>query len=268
MANLLLHSMAEFSEIILAALEITGARHVTEVGAEFGTMTKRLLDYTSEKSGKLFAIDPKPAPEAEDLFEGERHATLLKDLSLNALPSISADACLIDGDHNYYSVYRESEIVWSQTQAEDRFFLVFYHDVGWPCGRRDSYYDPDSIPEEFRHPHSFDLGVAPGEPELVEGGFRGEGVWAWALHEGGPRNGVLTAVEDFVKGKEDRLAWAFIPAVFGLGVLFDKTAPWAQGLTALLIPYHMNPLLERLEKNRIECYLSVISWQDRFSEVA
>jgi len=73
----------------------------------------------------------------------------------------------------------------------------------------------------------------------------------------------LTAIEDFVSDKEGLLMWGFVPAVFGLGVLFERSAPWAQRLAAYLEPYHMNPLLERLERNRIDCYLSVIAWQDR-----
>jgi hypothetical protein len=260
--------MAEFAEIIVTSLEISGAKDVVEVGAEFGSTTRKLLEYTKERGGKLFAIDPAPSPEAEALFEEENHATLLRDLSLKALPSLSADAHLIDGDHNFYTVYHESEIIWKRTRGDDRPFLVFYHDVGWPCGRRDSYYDPSSIPKEFQQPHSWELGVTLDTPDLIEGGFRGESNWAWAHREGGPRNGVLTAIEEFVKGKESQLAWAFIPAVFGLGVLFDKGAPWAENLAALLYPYHMNPLLERLERNRLECYLSVISWQDRSREAA
>ncbi|MBL7373602.1 class I SAM-dependent methyltransferase, partial [Escherichia coli] len=73
--------------------------------------------------------------------------------------------------------------------------LALMHDVSWPCARRDCYYAPDRIPEEHRHPHSFDGGVSLGQPDcLPNRGFRGAGSFAWALHEGGPRNGVLTAV--------------------------------------------------------------------------
>ena len=30
--------------------------------------------------------------------------------------------------------------------------VCFLHDVGWPYGRRDLYYAPERIPEEFRQP--------------------------------------------------------------------------------------------------------------------
>ena len=39
MSNLLIHSMSEFSEIILPSLEIAGATEIVEIGAEFGGMS-------------------------------------------------------------------------------------------------------------------------------------------------------------------------------------------------------------------------------------
>ncbi len=263
MADLLLHSMAEFSDIIFPALEIAGATRVVEVGAETGAMTDRLLDYVAQRGGTLTSIDPAPSDAASALFEGSPHARLVRATSLEAIPQLSADAWLIDGDHNYFTVLAESQAVWERAQASGMPFLVFYHDVGWPCARRDMYYAPERIPAEFRQPLSWDRGVIPGNPATIAGGFRGEGVFAVALHEGGARNGVLTAIEDFVADKGDRLLWAMVPAVFGLGVLFDAEAPWAEALTAHLLPHHQNPLLARLEENRLACYLRVIEWQDR-----
>jgi hypothetical protein len=157
----------------------------------------------------------------------------------------------------------ESRLAWEQFRRAGRPFLAIYHDVAWPCARRDQYYDPSRIPRPFLQPHTWDRGIVPGEPGTVAGGFRGEGHWACAIREGGPQNGVLTAIEDFVRGREHELSWGFVPAVFGLGVLFSTSAPWAELLTHLLLPYHDNPLLERLERNRLDCYLSVIAWQDR-----
>ncbi len=266
MADLLLHSMAEFTEIILPVLELSGAREVVEVGSEYGTMTRELLDHAERHDGRLTVIDPKPSPVAKALFDGSPRGTLVEKLSLEALGELEADAWLLDGDHNYYTVRRESETIWERTRAARRPFLVFYHDVGWPWGRRDLYYDPDTIPADARRPHTWDHGVTPGEPGVVRGGFRGEGGWACALNAGGPKNGVLTAVEDFVEGKEPDLVWACVPAVFGLGVLFDSRAPWTEAVKRFLLPYHMNPLLERLERNRLECYLRVVAMQDEAHE--
>ena len=41
----------------------------------------------------------------------------------------------------------------------------------------------------------------------------------------------------------------FMGVLFGLGILFDTGADWAAALSELLIPYHENQLLHRLEEN-------------------
>ena len=71
-----------------------------------------------------------------------------------------------------------------------------------------------------------------------------------AAREGGPRNGVLTAVEDFVEAREG-LQLAVVPAFYGLGVVWHVDAPWAAAVAETLEPYDRNPMLERLESNRV-----------------
>jgi hypothetical protein len=266
-ADLLLHSMAEFHDVILPALEAAGARDLVEIGSEAGTMTQSLLDYAARAGGTLLCVDPAPGPEVAPLLDRALHARLLRATGVAAIPRLEADAWIVDGDHNWYTVYHESCAIWDRAQATGRPFLAFYHDVGWPWARRDLYYAPDAIPAEFVHPHDWDRGVTLDDPGTIDGGFRGLGNWACACHEGGPKNGVLTAIEDFAAGKEDTLVYAHVPAVFGLGVLFDRTAPWAEAVASVVAPYHRNPLLARLERNRLECYLRVIALQDSMQPV-
>jgi len=156
------------------------------------------------------------------------------------------------------------------SRRDGKPLLAVLHDVGWPCARRDMYYAPETIPPEHRHPHSFDVGVTLDLDGVLPGrGMRGVGAFAWALRAGGPKNGVLTAIEDFIAQAqtEDRpLLYAYVPAVFGLGVLFDAGAEWAEDVAGLLLPYHENPLIASLERNRLRNYLAVIEWQDRHAE--
>ena len=137
----------------------------------------------------------------------------------------------MDGDHNYYTVLNESKRIAERMNKSGRPFLALYHDVGWPWARRDLYYDPARIPASHLHPHVWNRGVTVDNPGTIEGGFRGEGCWACAEHEGGPANGVLTAIEDFSVGREEELTWACVPAVFGLGLLYSRNATWTQPLT-------------------------------------
>jgi hypothetical protein len=89
-------------------------------------------------------------------------------------------------------------------------------------------------------------GLFPGEPGVRPGGL--PYYWA-AAREGGRRNGVLTAIEDFIGERED-LVLAVVPAFFGFGAVWHREAPYADALADLLAPYDRNPLLERLEANR------------------
>lgn len=268
MSDLLIHSMAEFSDIILQSLAIAEAREIVEIGAEYGGMSALIADYAAECDGRLTSIDPAPKPEFLEWAATHPQARHIAKTSLEAFSDLSdVDAWLIDGDHNWYTVYNELKNIRSLCQRDGKPLLAFLHDIGWPAARRDMYYAPDQIPNEFRHLHDYDGGALLDVDVLVpHRGFRGMGQFAFAIHEGGPRNGVLTAVEDFieeVRSDGDGIAFAEIPAVFGLGVLFDTSAEWGETLAELVIPYHQNALIRSLEENRLRNYLTVIELQDR-----
>jgi hypothetical protein len=50
--------------------------------------------------------------------------------------------------------------------------------------------------------------------------------------------------------------------MLGLGVIYDGDASWAPGLESFLSPFANNPLLEKLEQNRLDLYLKVLELQD------
>ncbi len=253
--DLLIHSMSNFRELILSALEVAGARRIVEIGAEYGSFTQDLCAYAHRMQGQLITVDPEPkaaAVEFADNMRAKTHFRFIKATSLEVLPQLeNVDAYIVDGDHNYYTVKRELELI-SQMLGE-RPFLVFEHDVGWPLGRRDAYYAPDRIPQEYLHPHTLE-GVTLDNRGTIPSGFR---MCPVAKHEGGPRNGVLTAIDDFLADHPD-LHLDIVPAVFGLGVIYSMSSPWSQKISRLLSPFSKNPLLERLERNRLRLYLRVL----------
>jgi len=127
--------------------------------------------------------------------------------------------------------------------------LLLFHDVSWPHARRDDYFAPEQIPAEYRQPIAGErAGIFPGDP-----GVRRDGLPypRSAAREGGPRNGVLTAVEDFV-AEHDGLRLVVVPAFFGLGAVWHRDAPWAEEVARVLDPWDRNPLLRRLEVNRVQ----------------
>jgi hypothetical protein len=261
--------MAEFGDLILGLLDLAAVHTVVETGAEFGGMTQPLADFCARRNGELITIDPAPAPEFVTWVQNQPQVRHIAAPSLEVMGDLAdIDAWVIDGDHNYFTVYHELILADALSRRDGRPLLALLHDVGWPCSRRDMYYAPERIPPEFRQPYSFDAGVLLDSADAqAHRGFRGMGQFAFALQAGGARNGVLTAVEDFCRVAETgtrRLLYAHIPAVFGLGVLFDAGAPWAQSVAEAVIPYHENPLLAKLEANRLRNYLTVLDWQDGY----
>jgi SAM-dependent methyltransferase len=242
------HSMAHHADLMLACLDATGARLVVEIGAYAGELTRVLADWASERDARVLAIDPSPQAELTALARDRDEVELVRETSLDALPQMPpADVVIVDGDHNYHVVSEELRLIAERAPGAELPLLLF-HDVAWPHGRRDDYFDPEQIPEERRHPVAGGSGgIFPGEP-----GLRADGLPypRSAAREGGPENGVLTAAEDFV-ARDEELRLAVVPAFFGFGLVWHGGAPWAAAVAELVDPWDGNPLLRRLEENRI-----------------
>jgi hypothetical protein len=225
--------------IILPVYQAARATTVLEIGAEYGTSTNVLLNYVKEQGGHLHCIDPYPAFEAREFAEQNReHVTFYEDLSLNVIRKIPrVDVAMVDGDHNWYTVYNELRQL-EEVHGEDPLAqpVIFAHDLSWPYGRRDLYYNPDTIPAEFRQPFA-NKGILPNKSELVPAGGMNSTLHN-AIHEGGPRNGVLTGVEDYMA--ESKHDWHFLhlPLYYGLGLLITKQRLRANP--------ELNTLVERL----------------------
>ena len=105
--------MFPFWEIAIAPLlEAAGVRQIVEIGALRGENTKQIVDALGPEC-VLHVIDPVPdfdPAEHERQFAGQY--VFHQDLSVNVLGSMPAmDAALIDGDHNWYTVYNELRLL-------------------------------------------------------------------------------------------------------------------------------------------------------------
>jgi uncharacterized small protein (DUF1192 family) len=263
-------SLLNVREPILGALDAADVRSVVEVGAFAGDLTRALLDWGADSGARVVAIDPSPGDDLEALASERPELELVRKTSHEALAEIEIpDAVIIDGDHNYFTVSEELRLIAERSEG-DRFPLLIMHDVGWPHARRDSYYAPDRIPAEHRQPIVERGGLVPGDPGLVEGGL--PLVWV-AEREGGPRNGVLTAVEDFLQTREG-LRLAIVPAFFGVGFVWPAAAAWSGAVAAVLEPLASNPVLERAEASRVhhlafghQLYSQVVTLHLRVAEL-
>jgi hypothetical protein len=242
-------SMAHMSELIVACLDAVAARAVAEVGAYAGDLTRVLVDWAAHSGAQVLAIDPAPQEALVALAAAHPEVSLVRETSLEALPKIPMpDVIVIDGDHNYYTVGKELALIGERAPGAELPLLLF-HDVCWPHGRRDDYFDAAQIPPGERHPIAGAAGgIFPGEPGLRPDGLPYP---RSAAREGGERNGVLSAIEDFV-AQRDRVRLVVIPAFFGFGAVWHLDKPWGADAARILDPFDRNPLLERLEANRVE----------------
>ncbi|PKL71102.1 MAG: hypothetical protein CVV29_12395, partial [Methanobacteriales archaeon HGW-Methanobacteriales-2] len=210
-----------WDKIIFPIFEKINTRYIVEIGSESGINTKNILDYCQDHDAHMTAIDPIPLFDVDE-FKNEygKLFEMYKGLSLSVLPLLKDyDVILIDGDHNWYTVYNELKIIEKSFKGKN-FPLVFLHDVGWPYGRRDLYYNPENIPKYFRHPYK-QLGLYPGHINLEKKGGLNHNLNN-SIYENNPKNGVLTAVEDFIDESDLELCLNIIDIFHGLGILYQK----------------------------------------------
>lgn len=260
---LLLHSLGEFAPLIRSLLAAVKPERVVEIGGEAGESARAYLE---AGASQIVCVDPAPGPELTELADHEERMELVVERSPDCLPRIPASPFwVIDGDHNYATVRAELESILARPE-HDAGCLILLHDVLWPWARRDLYYDPSGLTPTTVHPHDWDTGPTVFSDKMQVDGFVGLGQFAAATEAGGERNGVRTAVEDVLESRP-RLAFAIVPAVFGLGVVYDRDAPWASEVTSLLKPWDRSPLLTRLELNRIALYSRVLMLKHELAQL-
>ncbi|AEG18598.1 glycosyltransferase [Methanobacterium paludis] len=208
-----------WNNLMRPIIERVNANYIVEIGSGTGLNTKNILEYCVDHDAHMTAIDPFPQFDIDgfksqygDKFE------IYRELSLERLLFLKDyDVILIDGDHNWYTVYNELKTI-EETFKNKKFPIVFFHDITWPYARRDLYYDPENIPEAYRQPYK-KLGMYPGQTDLKKEGGLNTHLYN-SIYENNPRNGVLTAVEDFLDESDLEFSFKIINAFHGLGILY------------------------------------------------
>src|SRR4051812_48493809 len=107
-----------FESVIAPILRAAEARRVVEIGALRGQNTALLFDVLGPNA-ELHVIDPEPQFDAEDLapdFGG--NYVFHRGTSLDVLRDLGAvDVALIDGDHNWHTVYNELGVLAATARA-------------------------------------------------------------------------------------------------------------------------------------------------------
>jgi len=216
---------------IVPIVQKRGWKIFCEIGGLTGSSADQILRLPNVS---YTIVDPGLDADLLAKYADDRRVTVLQDISLEALPKMEGfyDCILIDGDHNWYTVFNELNLICQRGLLRPGG-MIFLHDVDWPYGRRDLYYQPETIPAEYRLPFER-KGVLRGQSALAETGG-GNPHLCNAIHEGGPRNGVLTAVEDFLAEHPSEYQFCRIRVQHGLGILQSRSGDPAEDRTFLPI---------------------------------
>lgn len=245
-----------WDEFLLPVARDREAKVIYEIGSQFGGLTQRLLDYCIEEGAVAHVIDPAPAFDVEGWRKKYGDAFVFHhQLSLQVLGRLPApDLVLIDGDHNWYTVFNELRLLEEQADGDDGSLpMIALHDVGWPYGRRDMYYDPTTIPPEHRQKYE-QRGIRPDDAGLTDDGLNGD--LCNAVREGGEHNGVMTAVEDFLARSAARWTVETVPGFHGLGLLvptarLERESSVERAVARWQDPAALRAHIQALEADRI-----------------
>ncbi|MEM6786676.1 MAG: class I SAM-dependent methyltransferase [Myxococcota bacterium] len=256
--------LAFWSDVLRPLFDALEPRVVVEIGSEHGKTLARVLEWVRVRASEpaspqptvVHSVDPAPRYDVAAWQAAHPSLRVHRQPSLEVLAEVGpADVVLVDGDHNYYTVRRELaliEQIHREAPGAPPPPAVFLHDVGWPYARRDLYYEPTRIPEAHRHPWARG-GVHPTEKELVPHGMNAH--LCHARIEGGPANGVLTAVEDHLAESTVAYRTARVPAAFGLAILVPVArAPEGTDAARRIATWatpEVERFIERLEMARI-----------------
>lgn len=224
---------------------------IVEIGSDTGLNTKNILDYCEKvRNVKLISIDPLPSFDVKSMKEkyGDFFYPI-RDFSLNSLKSIeNYDIILIDGDHNWFTVFNELKIIENNFNQKN-FPIIILHDVSWPYGRRDLYYFPENIPSEYLQDND-KLGMRPNQNELLSvGGINPH--LNNATSENTPKNGVLTAIEDFIEQTTLNLNFFKINGFHGLGLIYPKDDNFNNFIKNLVYESDIGEIVEKFYLEKI-----------------
>lgn len=238
---------------------------VVEIGADKGFVTKQFADACVRAGKAFYSIDPSPASAVDDI-PGVNHMRMTSQ-NYFAHHGKTAGVWIVDGDHNFQTVLMELRSIDRLVAESDA--VIFMHDIGWPSGRRDSWYNEAEAPiHAARIADGWTVSLDAGDIVKTRDGIGMGGVAAVEIVEGSQANGVMTALEAFLatpEGAKWEMRWT--PIFFGFGMLVKKDSALVAENRELLDIFQaferVRPVLAALEFNRLRLLQTVNQkWTD------
>ena len=216
-------------DIIPTFLSKFKVEKVLLIGLSNENIINEVISFCIENYSILFAIDSKT--NIEDLIRNnfnmsgineyiDKNVKYFKDEGLNILPTLKTfDAIFINDDSNWYTVYNELNLIKKNNES---FPLVFVCNNKYPHKRRDSYINPENIPKEYRNECCDTLPIEYELDNEIESTMVKDGL-CHAISENTEKNGVLTAIEDFLK-ENNNLKFLEINPLEGISLIYNDTS--------------------------------------------
>jgi hypothetical protein len=255
--------MLNYWPILKPIIEDLEPHSVCEIGSERGITSRFLLENISSVE-LVHIVDPFISKETKAKYSNDSNVLLHEKTSLEFFhQGNNADLYFVDGDHNYYTVLRELQGI-EKNIVDSRTPFVLLHDVSWMWGRRNMYYSPGSIDDGFEC--LTDTGLALEDEGIGKIGFPTGRTYAVAKKSGGPKNGVLTAIEDFIESSDRSWQYKSLPSLWGIGFLWDSEG-LGDGVNKKISEYlqrleQLKPFLGILEANRLRLLQGLNEWQN------
>jgi hypothetical protein len=245
-----IYSLSYVKEFVFQIIGAAKALSVCEIGSQGGFFSQELHRlYREGVIERLTIVDPMPSALVNAMVD-DHGCSVVKGLSLDVLETLAPhDLYIVDGDHNYHTVKHELLKIFKNRRA-----VAVMHDIAWPCGTRDMYYKPETVPTVARHPYTFDVVLDPADDGIAVSGETSGGNYAVALTDGGPLNGVFPALRDVAA--ELGLHMDGIAALLGVGVLRHADHPATQAIRDVFPSPEVDAVLWRLEENRISNWIA------------
>ena len=198
--------MYNFFELGIIPTFLSGfeVKKVLMIGLTNETILNEILSYCINNNAELYTIDSnsnindlinKNYITYDNLDNFKETITHFNEKSLDILPDLkSFDTIFIDDDPNWYTVYNEFELI---KKNNPNFPLVFVCNNKYPYKRRDAYTNPKDIPKKYINECSTELPIIFEENGQTKNIMINDNL-CHALYENTPKNGVLTAIEDFL----------------------------------------------------------------------
>lgn len=139
-------------------------------------------------------------------------------------------AIFLNDDPNWFTIYNELKTI---KENNKEFPLVFICNNIFPHKRRDSYTNPECIPKEFINEYSKKLIL---DDVSIQDGF------CHAINENTSKNGVLTAIEDFLVENKS-IGLMNIKLLNGITILYPNNS---------ISQIRLSRLIEEIEGHNLE----------------